>query len=111
MMIPNAVKHFSAYGGVYERSILEKVGMPQTSTKARSVLCEAYWNDNYEAWARRESTLSCVGEIVKREPGFTEHLGRINCVYHTAYFFKWQGEWGQTDGDEMNRKHPEWPTE
>lgn len=111
MMIPNKIKHFSAFGGVYERSILEKVGMPETHTKARSVLCEAYWNDNYEAWTRRESTMSCLGEITERIPGFTEHNGRVNCIYATRFFKKYQSEFGQHNGDEMNELHPEWPTE
>jgi hypothetical protein len=108
MMIPDAVKHFSAYGGVYERRILEQVGMPPTPTKSRSVLCEAYWNDNYEAWAREHSTMSCLGEIVKREPGFQMHNGRENCVYHTAYFKKYQSEYGQHNGSEMDELHKEW---
>lgn len=107
MMIPNRVKHLSAFGGVYERSILEKVGMPDTHTKTRSVLCEAYWNDNYEAWANELSTFSCLGEITHRRPGYVTHHGRENCVYETAYFYKYQGEWGQHDGAEMDRRHPE----
>jgi hypothetical protein len=98
-------KHFSAYGGVYERKILEKVGIPETHTKSRSVLCESYWNVNYEAWARRHSSVHCVGEIMNRTV-FERH-GRT-CGYATKYFVKWQAEWGQHNGSEMDELHKEW---
>ncbi|MDE1882212.1 MAG: hypothetical protein KGI89_16885 [Euryarchaeota archaeon] len=103
----HTIGHFSNYAGVYERRVLERVGLAVTPTKAGSVEGETRWTKNYLDWANELSTVTCWGEVVQIVPGTQMRHGRENIVYSTAFWTKYQAEWGQHSGEEMNRIHPE----
>ena len=84
-------KCLGAYLGVYERSILEKTGIPICETKEDSIRYETEWTASYIE--------NCVEfrhplPLVQRKFSTLRKFGRENLVYVNDFYEKWYGNWG-----------------
>lgn len=84
--------HFGSYLGLYERSVLEKVGIPDALTKADAIKYEWEWTKDYVAACDNFShPIDINHQIV-----YTVYKhGRENMVYVNDLYEKWKGDWGQ----------------
>lgn len=97
-------RHFSCYLGVYQRTVLERVGLPSTRTKKDSILAETEWTERYVAeMTRAGAYVECFGEVLEPYKWHqVERHGRVNVEYSTKYLTKWQAQWGQTPLDDLD---------
>lgn len=84
--------HFGSYLGLYERSVLEKVGIPDAHTKRDAIRYEWEWTKKYVAACDNFShPLDLNHQIV-----YTVYKhGRENMLYVNDLYEKWKGDWGQ----------------
>jgi len=83
---------FGCFAGVYERAVIEKIGVPITSTKLQAVEAERWWHEDYVA---------CSGEPTVLFPELTDenatevrlHNGRENLILENEYVTKYKGTW------------------
>lgn len=81
---------FGSYLGVYERSVLKKVGVPVPSGKTDAVYLETVWARNYELAAGTYTYLfRGFGTSESKE----QYLGRQNMVSENRYLKKFKGTW------------------
>lgn len=84
---------FGCYAGVYERHVIERVGLPVVKDKAHSILLEIDWHRQYVDVAGEPTVLfpeltdANATEIVERH-------GRRNLVLENEFVVKWKGTWG-----------------
>jgi hypothetical protein len=84
--------HYGSYLGLYERSILDKVGIPLANTKADAIKYEWEWTKQYaSACSNFDHPLNLDHQIV-----YTVYKhGRENMLYVNDLYEKWKGDWGQ----------------
>jgi hypothetical protein len=83
---------YGCYAGVYERSVIEEIGVPEITTKREAI-------DNEIAWHKRY--VEVAGEPVVLFPDLTdaratrqvERHGRINLLLENDYLAKYKGTW------------------
>lgn len=83
---------FGSYLGVYERTLLEKVGLPHIESKLESVRAEIWWTGEYRAEAGKVPVL--FPELKDNTATRQVFLnGRENIVLENEYFAKYKGTW------------------
>jgi hypothetical protein len=84
--------HFGSYLGLYERSVLDKVGIPVAHTKVDAIKYEWEWTKKYvEACDNLDHPINLNHQIV-----YTVYKhGRENMLYINDLYEKWKGDWGQ----------------
>jgi hypothetical protein len=83
---------YGCYAGVYERSVIEQIGVPEINTKREAI-------DNEIAWHKRY--VEVAGEPVVLFPDLSdakatrqvERHGRTNLVLENEYIAKYKGTW------------------
>jgi hypothetical protein len=83
---------FGCYAGIYERSVIEQIGVPQIKTKREAIDSEIAWHKSY---------VEVAGEPVVLFPDLTdakatrqvERHGRINLLLENDYIAKYKGTW------------------
>lgn len=83
---------FGCFAGVYERKVIEDIGIPTVSTKLQAVEFERSWHESYVASA---------GEPTVLFPDLTDenatevrfHNGRENLILENDYIIKYKGTW------------------
>ena len=83
---------FGCFAGVYERTVIEKIGIPTVTTKLEAVHAERSWHEAYVA---------CGGEPTVLFPDLTDenaaevrfHNGRENLILENEYVMKYKGTW------------------
>jgi len=84
--------HYGSYLGLYERSVLDKVGIPVANTKSDAIKYEWEWTKKYAAACSNfDHPLNLNHQIV-----YTVYKhGRDNMLYVNDLYEKWKGDWGQ----------------
>jgi hypothetical protein len=84
--------HYGSYLGLYERSVLDKVGIPVANTKSDAIKYEWEWTKQYAASCSNfDHPLNLDHQIV-----YTVYKhGRENMLYVNDLYEKWKGDWGQ----------------
>ena len=87
---PGASSCFNGFVGLYERRILEEIGVPICNSKEESVLLEQTWTKKYVQAATElahpvNSRFSQIETLRK--------FGRENKVCANQYYEKWYGTW------------------
>jgi hypothetical protein len=80
-----------SYMGVYERSVLSKIKIPDISTKKESIFYEVEWTKKYIASCESFSHPLIVAH---KEIETVRKFGRENLLYVNQYYEKWKGDWG-----------------
>jgi hypothetical protein len=80
-----------SYMGVYERSVLSRLDIPEISTKEESIFFEIDWTQKYIALCEN---FSHPVSIVHKEIETVRKFGRENLLYVNQYYEKWKGDWG-----------------
>ena len=83
---------YGCYAGVYERAVIEAIGIPRIETKDEAILHEILWHKKY---------VEVAGEPLVLFPDLTdanatkqiEHHGRTNLVLENDYVIKYKGTW------------------
>jgi hypothetical protein len=83
---------FGCFAGVYERKIIEHIGIPTITTKLEAVESERYWHEAY---------VQTAGEPRVLFPDLTDdnatevrvHNGRENLILENDYIIKYKGTW------------------
>ena len=83
---------FGCYLGVYERKVLQKVGIPEIRSKREAVEAEIWWTKAYCAEASNVPVLfpELSDRNAKRQ---VEHHGRNNLVLENDFLLKYKGTW------------------
>jgi hypothetical protein len=80
-----------SYMGVYERSVLSQLEIPEINTKEESIFFEIEWTQKYIALCEN---FSHPVSIVNKEIETVRKFGRENLLYVNQYYEKWKGDWG-----------------
>jgi len=84
---------FGCYAGVYERHIIERVGVPSVKDKAHSILLEIDWHRRYVEVGGEPKVL--FPELTDANATrIVERHGRQNLVLENEFVVKWKGTWG-----------------
>lgn len=83
---------FGCYAGVYERDVLERVGVPVVESKRDAVRCEVEWTRAYCAEAGDVPVLFPDVRDDKAS-GVVERHGRQNLVLENDVIVKYKGTW------------------
>ena len=83
---------FGCFAGVYERAVIEKIGIPNIETKLNAVLAEKWWHEEY---------VRVAGEPTVLFPELTDDRatevrffnGRENLILENDYVLKYKGTW------------------
>jgi hypothetical protein len=90
---------FGSYLGVFERKIINEVGLPVVASKSDSIFFENHWATKYfEACGTLYAVDGLENQLIENQ--FKN--GRNNLVYRNRYFEKWKGDWGQISHDESS---------
>jgi hypothetical protein len=84
---------FGCYAGVYERHIIERVGVPSVKDKAHSILLEIDWHRRYVE-VGGEPTVLFPELTDANATRIVERHGRQNLVLENEFVVKWKGTWG-----------------
>lgn len=84
--------YYGCYAGVYERWVIEKIGIPTIIDKADSISKEITWHHQY---------FQAVGEMTVLFPELrdanailqVERHGRVNLLLENNYIAKYKGTW------------------
>jgi hypothetical protein len=85
---------FGCYAGVYERKVIDQIGVPIMTDKADSIRHEITWHELYAKAADKVNVL--FPELT--DSNATEQLellGRTNLVLENDYIIKYKGTWYQ----------------
>jgi hypothetical protein len=84
---------FGCYAGVYERHVIERIGVPTVKDKADSILLEIDWHRRYVDVAGEPTVL--FPELTDANATrIVERHGRENLVLENEFVVKWKGTWG-----------------
>lgn len=83
---------FGCFAGVYERTVIEQIGVPTISTKLEAVESERYWHESYVAEAG-EPTVLFPDLTDKNATEVRFHNGRENLILENDYIIKYKGTW------------------
>lgn len=83
---------YGSYVGIYERSVLDKIEIPQPTSKKEAVHLEIEWNKKYVQAAGNVPVLfnDLRDSLAK---GIEERNGRQNLVLENDYLIKYKGTW------------------
>ena len=82
---------YGCFAGVYERSVLRKVGVPFVDSKRDAVRLEIEWTRKYVEAA---GNVPVLFPKVRDATGYIEdHNGRDNLVLENKYIIKYKGTW------------------
>lgn len=84
--------YFGCFAGVYERHVIEDIGVPVIESKFDAVQAERYWHESY---------VQCNGEPTVLFPDLTDESstqtiflnGRENLILENEYLMKYKGTW------------------
>jgi hypothetical protein len=77
---------------VYERHVIERIGVPTVKDKADSILLEIDWHRRYVDVAGEPTVL--FPELTDANAtGVVERHGRANLVLENDLIVKWKGTW------------------
>lgn len=84
--------YYGCYAGVYERWVIDKIGIPEVNTKEDAISNEIKWHHQY---------FKTVGELTVMFPELkdknsvreVERHGRNNLVLENNYLIKYKGTW------------------
>lgn len=83
---------FGCYAGVYERHVIERIGVPTVKDKDHSILLEIDWHRRYVDVAGEPTVL--FPELTdENATGVVERHGRANLVLENDLVVKWKGTW------------------
>lgn len=88
-------KGFYHYTGKYKRSILEKVGIPDTKSKQDAINAEYDW---HRVYCKHDPQIVMLeNPLIDDMPNmrYEEKFGRLNMVLENDYVKKYKGNWGQ----------------
>lgn len=83
---------FGCYAGVYERHVIERVGIPVVRDKAHSILLEIDWHRQYVE-VGGEPTVLFPELTDANATGVVERHGRDNLLLENEFVQKWKGTW------------------
>ena len=83
---------FGCFTGVYERHIIDRIGVPVVEDKAHSILLEIDWHRRYVE-ASVEPTVLFPELTDANATGVVERHGRKNLVLENDLVVKWKGTW------------------
>ena len=84
--------YFGCYAGIYERSVIEKIGLPVTTDKQDAIRNEIDWHKAYVEIAGKPTVL--FPELTDNNAtGTVEKHGRINLLLENEYIAKYKGTW------------------
>lgn len=92
LAILNDPYYFGCYAGIYERHIIEQIGVPTIHTKLEAVEAERHWHESYVKVSGEPPVL--FPEL--RDETATEvrhHHGRDNLILENDYLIKYKGTW------------------
>jgi len=83
---------YGCYAGVYERSIIERIGIPAITEKRQAIHFEIAWHQEYVKVSGEPYVLfpELTDANAKRQ---VEKYGRINLVLENDYIAKYKGTW------------------
>lgn len=82
---------YGCFAGVYERAVLEQVGVPAVASKRDSVQLEVEWCNKYVEAA---GGVPVLFPEVRDATGFVQsHNGRDNLVLENTFITKFKGTW------------------
>lgn len=83
---------FGCYAGVYERSVIDQIGVPIITTKREAIDNEIAWHQDYVKVAGEPSVLfpDLKDSNATRQ---VEKHGRANLVLENDYIAKYKGTW------------------
>jgi hypothetical protein len=84
--------YFGCYAGVYERSVIEQIGVPVMADKREAILNEIDWHKAYVEIAG-EPTVLFPDLTDNNATGTVKRHGRINLVLENDYIAKYKGTW------------------
>ena len=83
---------FGCFAGVYERWVIEDIGLPVIETKFEAVQAERHWHESYVMTAGEPTVLfSELTDENATEVRF--HNGRDNLILENEYVRKYKGTW------------------
>ena len=83
---------FGCYAGVYERSVVDRIGTPVVKDKQDSILLEIDWHRRYVE-ASVEPTVLFPELTDKNAAGVVVKHGRENLVLENEFVMKFKGTW------------------
>lgn len=84
--------YFGCFAGVYERAVIEKIGIPDIKTKLDAVLAERWWHEAYVRVAGAPTVL--FPELTDdRATEIRVFNGRENLILENEYVIKYKGTW------------------
>jgi hypothetical protein len=84
--------YFGCFAGVYERSVIEHIGVPVIETKFEAVQAERFWHESYVMTAGEPIVLFAdLTDENATEVRF--HNGRENLILENEYVRKYKGTW------------------
>jgi hypothetical protein len=83
---------FGCYAGVYERSVIEQIGVPVMADKRDAILHEIKWHKSYVEVAG-EPTVLFPDLTDSKALGQIELHARTNLVLENDYLVKYKGTW------------------
>jgi hypothetical protein len=84
--------YFGCYTGVYERWVIDEIGVPFMRDKREAIKNEIDWHKAYVEVAGKPAVL--FPELTdKNATGTVERHGRINLVLENDYIAKYKGTW------------------
>ena len=83
---------FGCYAGVYERQVIDRIGVPVVRDKAHSILLEIDWHRQYVE-ASGEPTVLFPDLTDANATDVVERHGRKNLVLENDLVVKWKGTW------------------
>jgi hypothetical protein len=85
---------FGCFAGVYQRSVVERVGVPEVKDKAHSILLEIDWHRRYVE-VGGEPTVLFPELTDKNATEVVVKHGRENLVLENEFVTKFKGTWGR----------------
>lgn len=83
---------FGCFAGVYERSVIEQIGLPVMGSKFAAVEAERSWHEAYVKVAGEPTVL--FPKLTDENAFYTLlHNGRENLVLENKYIRKYKGTW------------------
>jgi hypothetical protein len=83
---------YGCYAGVYERSVIEQIGVPEIKSKREAIDNEIAWHKSYVEVAGKPVVLFPDLTDAKATRQVEKH-GRANLVLENDYIIKYKGTW------------------
>ena len=86
-------RFYGSYMGVYERSVLEKIEIPEAHSKKDQVIFECTFTDAYVAQLGGGVPIMYDDLRDELNKGFEERHGRTNMILENEVMIKYKGTW------------------